>query len=489
MTVAGLTGSIRGQKATLKTGQVIRPELVLLDDPQTRESAGSPQQNMDRLAILNGDVLGLAGPGKRIAALCTVTVIEPDDMADQLLDRERNPQWHGERTKMLYALPTNEKLWHEYARVLADEQRRGGNGAEATEFYRANREAMDAGAQVAWPERKEPGELSALQSAMNLRADLGEAAWWAEYQNEPRVEKGEDALLTPARVAARWNGRDRAVAPVEATALTAFVDVHDAVLYWMVVAWLPGFAGEVIDYGTWPRQKQEWFSLKDARRTLAMEYPGAGKDGSIQAGLDALVGDLASREWGRPVRVDRLLIDSGYKPKLVEATCRKVGGVTLASKGVGIKAGNMPMTAYKKKPGWRIGYNWCLPSVSGTGEYRHVLYDTNWWKTFLASRLTTAPGDPGALTLFGKGGHDLLAAHIAGAETYTVTQGRGRTVHEWTIRPERPDNHWLDCMVGCAVAASMCGVALGAEAVAGMGERKRIKLSELQARRRGNERR
>ena len=42
-----------------------------------------------------------------------------------------------------------------------------------------------------------------------------------------------------------------------------------------------------------------------------------------------------------------------------------------------------------------------------------------------------------------------------------------------------PDNHWFDCLVGCAAAASMRGIALP-----GMGpvrrERKRIKLSELQ---------
>jgi hypothetical protein len=26
--------------------------------------------------------------------------------------------------------------------------------------------------------------------------------------------------------------------------------------------------------------------------------------------------------------------------------------------------------------------------------------------------------------------------------------------------PTRPDNHWLDCLVGCAAAASMLGVSL-----------------------------
>ena len=31
---------------------------------------------------------------------------------------------------------------------------------------------------------------------------------------------------------------------------------------------------------------------------------------------------------------------------------------------------------------------------------------------------------------------------------------------EWKLRPSQPDNHWLDCLVGAAVAASVQGVSL-----------------------------
>ncbi len=46
-----------------------------------------------------------------------------------------------------------------------------------------------------------------------------------------------------------------------------------------------------------------------------------------------------------------------------------------------------------------------------------------------------------------------------GQTTY-FAEGRGRTVDEWKMRPEARDNHWWDCTVGCAVAASMCGCVL-----------------------------
>lgn len=63
------------------------------------------------------------------------------------------------------------------------------DGSEATEFYRKHRRAMDAGGVVAWAERYNEDELSALQHAMNLRLQ-DEAAFFAEYQNEPVGEAG-----------------------------------------------------------------------------------------------------------------------------------------------------------------------------------------------------------------------------------------------------------------------------------------------------------
>ena len=40
--VAGITGRIRGMKYKRPDGQTVRPTLVVLDDPQTDESARSP---------------------------------------------------------------------------------------------------------------------------------------------------------------------------------------------------------------------------------------------------------------------------------------------------------------------------------------------------------------------------------------------------------------------------------------------------------------
>lgn len=74
-------------------GSSVRPSLVLIDDPQTDESARSPSQCAARERILAGAILDLAGPGRKIAGLMALTVVRPADLADRILDREQHPQW------------------------------------------------------------------------------------------------------------------------------------------------------------------------------------------------------------------------------------------------------------------------------------------------------------------------------------------------------------------------------------------------------------
>jgi len=244
-----------------------------------------------------------------------------------------------------------------------------------------------------------------------------------------------------------------------------------------------------LDYGTFPDQRRGWFTMADAQRTLGRAFPGMGVDGAIQAGLERLVSDYLARDWKRTggglMKIDRLLVDSGFKPGIVAAVKHKVGGAAMMlSKGVGIRAGRKPMSSYARKPGEQHGHFWYVPNVSKSSEFPHVQVDANYWKTFVHAGLATAGGDRGAISLFGRKpkDHELFAEHIAHAETWVETQGHGRVVHEWSQRPAKPDNHWFDCLVGCAVAASMCGVkALGQEEKPGR-ERKRYTQADLQRR-------
>jgi hypothetical protein len=114
-----------------------------------------------------------------------VTVIKPHDLADQLLDRDAHPEWQGKRTRLIYRWPDREDLWQQYAELRRDGLRSGVGVGAANDFYLEQQATMDAGANVGWDARHNPDELSALHRAYNLRIDRGDAAFQAEYQNEP----------------------------------------------------------------------------------------------------------------------------------------------------------------------------------------------------------------------------------------------------------------------------------------------------------------
>lgn len=465
VSVAGLTGALRGQSHTLADGTIIRPELVILDDPQTRESAMSPSQSEYRADVIVGDVLGMGGPDQKITAIMPCTVIRASDMADTMLDRKKNPQWKGDKCKLLYSLPTNEKLWEQYAQIRAESFRADGDGSEATEFYRANREAMDAGAVSGWPARYLDDEISPVQHAMNIKI-RDERAFWAEYQNSPlETDELRPDDLTADQVASKLNRLPRSIVPLACTHLTAFIDVQGSLLFYAVAGWADDFTGYLVDYGAWPDQKRSYFTLRDAKIRFSDVVKGAGLEGQIRAALESLTSSLLSRKWvredGAEFSIERCLIDSGFQGDTVHEFCRQsaFSAVIMPSKGFGVGARDVPMRERAKKPGDRVGLNWRIPNVEGRRSLRHALYDTNFWKSFVSARLATAIGDRGSLSLFGAKPeqHRLLADHLT-AEYRVRTSGRGREVDEWKLRPERPDNHWLDCLVGCAVAASIQGV-------------------------------
>jgi phage terminase large subunit GpA-like protein len=396
---------------------------------------------------------------------------------------------------MVYAFPCgpeSEKLWAKYAEIRADSLRNDGDGSEATQFYLANREAMDAGAVVAWPQRYNEDEASAIQHAMNLRyRDV--AAFYAEYQNEPIVEEIGEEMLTAEAIAAKLNGYQRGEIPLGCNHLTMFIDVQQKVLFWMLCAWEENFTGHIVDYGAWPEQKREYFTLRDVRATIGRAVPGAGMEGQIYAALDKLTSEKLSRAYrredGAEMRIDRCLVDAnwGQSTDVVYQFCRQstFAGILLPSHGKYVGASSVPFIEYKRKRGDRLGLHWRIPNIVGRRQVRHVLIDTNYWKTYVHARLSVAMGDPGCLSLFGheSKSHRMLADHLT-AEYRVKTIAGDRIVDEWKLRATRPDNHWLDCLVGCAVAASIQGATLSSVESQSMQKRARMKLSALQRGRR-----
>lgn len=456
---AGITASFRGLSATGPDGGTIRPDLVVVDDPQTRESATSLTQCATREAIIKGDVLGLAGPTKAVACLLPCTVIAPGDVADRLLDRTLSPQWQGERTKLVESFPTDEPLWEEYFRVRDEELRADGDGSRARAFYRKHRAELDAGCVLSWPERFDAsGYASGVEEAMCYRRDRPEA-FAAEMQNEPLLSAEIAAgSLSLDGLAAKSNKLDRGIAPRDATHLTLGIDVGKDVLYWCVTAWTEAGGGAVVDYGTYPKQNRPHFKARDARPTLAALYPTMDEEARVYAGLDALTKQLLGREYPRETtgftRVEKGLIDSGWAAETIKRFVRQSphGRDLFPSKGHGKGATSTPLMEWTRKPGQRWGRHWMI------NLDRLLNFDSNHWKSQVADRLLTPPAGHGALYLPG-GNVAHFAEHLCSEfRTLTPAEKVGRKVYEWAVKPGGPDNHWWDALVLSAVAAALLGV-------------------------------
>lgn len=297
----GLTGAIRGKWRDTKTGKVLRPDFVLLDDPQTRESAESDTQCDMRERIITGDVLGLAGPKKRIAAVMPCTVIRKGDLAHRFLDHGKHPEWQGETCRMVNVWPSaQETLWARYAEIYRECIGAGRGLADATAYYLANRAAMDSGAEVSSEHRIREGEVSPLQTAENLLLETGQQ-FWAEYQNEPISDAPEAEYdLRTEHISNRCNGYARGQVPDDATAVVACVDVNKDGLSIVVLAGNSVPAWYVIDYDKWlpPGRKQLW--TRDDKASV---------ERAVAEGIEQCTHRLLSKGYGN--KLEAICYDAG----------------------------------------------------------------------------------------------------------------------------------------------------------------------------------
>ncbi|HUT95465.1 MAG TPA: terminase gpA endonuclease subunit [Thermoguttaceae bacterium] len=455
----GLDSAIRG----IRYGS-LRPDLVLIDDPETRESVESDIQIEKRCRTIDQDIGGLGGPGKRMARLMLCTIMNRKGVAYQYTDPSAKPSWRGVRYKMLVSPPDNVELWHEYV-----EMRRSGMAAAkhddgdvdeaiglANKFYLDRRKAMDAGAIVANPHRFDPKqEFSGLHRCWNIIADLGEAAFATEYQNDPPEEDGpQESGIHAGLVANRLSGLEKGKIPPNCPLLTAAIDVGKVALHWTVMAWSKGGSGAVIDYGVadvWPKNR-------DSDRAVEL---------AILQALHGLRDQMLSAQYHTPdgeiFQIQTCLVDSGWKEAPVYEFVRNTGGqIFKASKGFGETTDGRKSyfrIPDKQTAAKRVGDH-CFLAYQQQAQVWLCGMDSDYWKSWLHQRFMTPEDQPGSIVLFGadKRDHVAFSHHICAeieVEEFVPDKGLKRY---W--KKVNRNNHWLDTTYMACVAASLHGMQL-----------------------------
>lgn len=543
---SGVDGSIRGEAGVhpiILTQP--RPDVVLIDDVQKDNKVDS-SLSCDKLKLLIDGAIGLlSGPTESIAAIMPCTVMREGDVADTFVDPEKRPEWRGERHARVISWPagiTDEKItldssagrcWTEYDRLRRVSLKQFKDIRLATAYYIENREVMDAGFVCSWPERFDKTkcdrpwgtvEISAQQSCMNLRLEIGSVVFMAECQNKGRKPLGEGVVLVKKeQLAEKTTSLQRRVCPIDTKSLVVHIDVQNEILYWAAFACAPDFTGSFVDYGTFPKpylpyfrkeKTEEWsllsglfFEAYPAEKQKAIQERNASKYG-YRAPLEAKIYhalSVAVREilripfirddpFSTPIHINKIGIDTRWgqvsetikrfirdwskSPESTEAASNinRSGWVSrdilVPYFGKGITAEQRQMEEYDRARGWlfedqvnplvrEVKWVW-KPDQQGL----YCLHaDVNRLKTFLFQRLASPLGSSGSVSLFSSPAevHELFAEHICESEYPEILGSFTRSLKKemWKEREGvRFDNDYLDVAAACMALASFSGTHL-----------------------------
>jgi hypothetical protein len=403
-------------------------------------------------------------------------VIEPQDGADQLLDRSQHPDWRGIRASFLDSLPDEDALdlWEAWNQIRvedlqtfdedSDDVEQEAISERAHEFYRQNVAAMTRGAVVAWEYAFKPEHyVDALEKAMHwyFRSRRG---FWSELQNQPEKFHATAAPTLQAHaLATRWSHVEGGIVPAEADHLTAHADVSKHVLWYEIRAWAQDSTSWVIEYGTWPKQTRAYYTQATASNTIDLVYQKLPTwHVRAMAAIRDLFTELFSRQFQREDgTVQRLTIagiDANDETDMVREAIRKAGlaGKLWPMHSRSFRAPKPPLNDLPKKDGDVIGDNWRHRTPTH-GSMRYITYDTDRWKSHHRDRLLIPRETPGAIAFYGGTEHRMLADHsTAEFSSVNVNMATGRTEEWWANRPGQ-DNHLWDCGVGNDVLGSRLG--------------------------------
>lgn len=240
----------------------------------------------------------------------------------------------------------------------------------------------------------------------------------------------------------------RGICPESAELVTAAMDLGKWLGHWVVVAFSPGATPHVVDYGR----------TEVATADLGIE------SAILQACRE--FGELIATGWpvGKADNNRRLVpaevwIDAGYETETVYKFCRQAGEPFRPSMGQAASQRPARFRSGPSKTGSRIrfigeGYHFArMPQHQVT----LAEVDADHWKTWVANRLATPMGQPGALTLFRSPPNDHLAfaKHLtAEVKVEEFIPNRG-LVTRW--EQKRKNNHWLDALYNACAAGHRCG--------------------------------
>ena len=471
---AGITGDLRGPSETTESLDEYRPDWVVADDFQTRDSSKSREQCRTRLKTITADLGYLGGPDSPCSVIVPCTVMHVGDAADQLLDPDKHPEFHGIRRKMLSSMPKNMKAVRAYIEHVKDVARTVPRNQQAdarNKYYIENQSELEEGAVATWPERmdtKKKKELSAIQHAIHLMATSLDA-FYCEGQNDPQgVESRESVRIQPIDIQRKQHPESKGIVPSWATQLAVTIDLQKEGLYYEVGACSQDFRGAIIEYGTFPDQQRPYYRRDQLVNRLSDIYPKITKlETRLRLALVSFLQFLDSNRWnvegGGTMKASMIVPDARYWGGVVDQAIKEsevTNAMPFLGYGLGVK--KKPMDAWKQDDGETKGFHWHIGTIPSLGSTKVFKVDKYFWQTELHKCIAIPLGEDGSWSLYNADieQHELFADHLnSEADKVLRDVYDGREVREW-IQPPDAQNEFFDTSAVMLACMSRLGCSL-----------------------------
>ena len=444
-----LQGDVKGLNITTADGMSLRPDKLLLDDPQDVKRAADPKFVADTLKQIDTQWLCLAGPDSRISMMVACTIYAPDDVGESL-GKRRNTVFV--RIPRVVSWPVDfekpesrtRQLWDRWFDLYDDDKTRD----MAFKFYRRNKKAMCEGFAVSWKYRfdKAKGDPDAFFSAMVDYYTKGRDAFFSEYQNQPVAHETKYYELKPKHVLEHIVELHENEVPEDTVFVSLSTDINYSYgLTYEASAFTRSGACHVFAKGVWC-QKPLPISAKDTNIEQRQRL--------VKKALEIMAAWVDVQPWN----LDVWYIDAGGEQfDTVTSFCRKAKKNGKLARAMIGRAGKTYDPSVKTCVGRVRGRVYpCFTRESG----KWYCMDADFYKEMAQTSYITPIGEPGSSTIY-KGSHrdyaDQMCREVL--EAKGVIMGRGgktMVVCKWNTLPGKHD--YLDTHTMNYAAAGYAGV-------------------------------
>ena len=450
MAAGSLQGDIKGLNITTAGGASLRPDTLLLDDPQDVDRAADPVFVEETLHKIDTQWLCLAGPSARISMMVACTIYAQDDVGESLGKRRdsmfvripRVVSWPDGFDK---ADSMTRSLWDRWYDIYCDE----GTRDEAFAFYKRNKAAMCKGFKVSWKYRfdRSEGDPDACFSAMVDFYKKGRDAFFSEYQNAP-VDRDVNLYdLTPQLVQSHACDLKQYEVPEDTVLVVLTTDINFSYgLTYEAAAFTRSRTCHVLARGVWCEAPLP-ISTKNTNQEQRQD--------DVREALKKFSEWVALQPW----KIDLWLIDAGGEQfETVTTFCRTARREGRLGRAIIGRAGKGYNPTTKTQFGRvRARVYQCFTRESG----RWMCFDADFYKETAQASWITPVGKVGSATIYA-GTHrdyaDQMCREVLEAKGVLEARNGANTVYayRWNTKPGKHD--YLDCHAMAYAGAGYEGV-------------------------------